>query len=413
MQKILFINRSYWPDVEATGQLLTELCEDLAGQFDVSVLCGQPNRNPENAGFKRSGTEIRKNVTIRRVRHTQFEKKRGLLFRAANMLTFFIRAAPAAVFGRCPDTVVVETDPPLLCFIGYLVQRLRGVKLVLYQQDIYPEVAKALKKIPDWFPYRIVRRFFYFVYRRADRIVVLSADMKAHLEANGVDVSRIHVIPNWTDPKAVFPIKERNEFRDSAELNGQFVVMYSGNIGLSQRLETVLDAAECLKDNSNITFVFVGDGASREQFEDDAKRRGLCNVRFFDYQPKAKLAHSLSAADLHLVLLEPALVPLLMPSKIYSVLASGTPCVVLSSQDCELSNIVMENEVGTVCEPHDSEELVRQILMFAEDPDLVKMAGSTARELAVSVYCRENSVAEFAAMISLLSKSDTIESTVV
>ena len=407
MPKILFINRSYWPDVEATGQLLTELCEDLAESFDVSVLCGQPNRNPENVDFKKSGSEVRNNVQVRRVRHTRFEKKRGLLFRAANMLTFFIRATMSAVLGPRPDAVIVETDPPLLCFIGFLVKRIRGAKLVLYQQDIYPDVALAMKKVPGWFPYRIVRSLFYFVYRRADRVVVLSTDMKEHFVASGVDVSRIHVIPNWTDPHAVYPIKESNEFRDLAELNGQFVVMYSGNIGLSQRLETVLGAAETLKDNKQVAFIFVGDGASREQFENDAKRRELANVRFFDYQPKAKLAHSLSAADLHLVLLDPSLAPFLMPSKIYSVLASGTPCVVLSSEECELSNIVMENEVGTVCEPNDSEELVRQILMFADDPDLVRMAGDTARELAVSVYCRENSVAEFAAMLSLLCKSDS------
>jgi hypothetical protein len=114
---VLFINRSYWPDAEASGQLLTELCEDLAGPFDVTVLAGQPNQNPDQVVFRRRGWETRNGVHIRRVRHSQFPK-RFFLGRLINLVTFLLGASLAALIIRRPDIVVVETDPPLLCLLG-------------------------------------------------------------------------------------------------------------------------------------------------------------------------------------------------------------------------------------------------------------------------------------------------------
>src|SRR5690606_38739970 len=137
-------------------------------------------------------------------------------------------------------------------------------------------------------------------------------------------------------------------FRRDHGLEDQFVVMYSGNMGLSQPLEMIIDAAEQLADRTDITFALVGDGARRKQLEEEVRRRGLANVRFFDYQPKRWLSQSLSAADLHVVFLEPVLVPFMMPSKVYSILATGTPVLAVTDPTSELGTLVADDGLGKV-----------------------------------------------------------------
>lgn len=386
--RVLLLNRSYWPDAEATGQLLTELCEDLAEGLDVSVICGQPNHNPDNAPFRRWGKQVRNQVTIRRVPHTMFHKRWRRRWRALNMLTFMFWATVAALLTRRPDVVVVETDPPLLCLLGRFLQRWRGCRLVVYVQDIYPDVAQAIGQLPHWFPYQMVRRIFYQIYRHADLVVVLSQDMQRFLVESGVPPERIAVVPNWVDTRAVYPVKFANSFRREQGLNDRFVVMYSGNMGLSQNLMQLLDAADLLRDRGDIVFALIGDGASREDLEQRAAELNLRNVRFFDYQPKDLLSQSLSAADVHVVLLEPALSALLMPSKIYGVLASGTPAIVLADPNSELARLIEGEDVGLVVRPGDAQRLASQICFCAENTSLMRKLGIRARALAIERFDR-------------------------
>ncbi len=300
---ILFLNRSYWPDAEATGQLLTELCEDLTDRFDVHVIAGQPLQNPTGAVFRRWGTQKRQGVTIRRVWHTTLPK-RWMPFRLLNLVSYLIGAAWAVVWCRRPDVVVVETDPPLLCLLGWLLQR-RGAKLVVYLQDIYPDLGVALGKLPDGRLTAALRRMMFATYRRADRVVVLSRDMRRKVLDAGIDPDKVMCIPNWIDTTQLKPQKHQNAFRtehlqpsDPSHPAPTRLVMYSGNMGLCQRLDDVLDAAERLGDRPEILFLLVGDGASRRRLESEVRERRLGNVRFLPYQPKERLAESLSAADL-------------------------------------------------------------------------------------------------------------------
>ena len=233
-------------------------------------------------------------MTIRRVPHTMFNKRWRRRWRALNMLTFMFCATLAAICSPRPDVVVVETDPPLLCLLGRLLQRWRGCRLVVYLQDIYPDVAKAMGQLPHWFPYGIVRQISYHIYRHADQVIVLSQDMQRFLVASGVPPERIAVVPNWVDTRAVYPVKFANSFRREQGLNDRFVVMYSGNMGLSQNLMQLLDAADLLRDRGDIVFALIGDGALRENLEQRAAELNLRNVRFFDYQPKDQLPQSLS-----------------------------------------------------------------------------------------------------------------------
>jgi colanic acid biosynthesis glycosyl transferase WcaI len=394
LPSVLFLNRSYWPDAEATGQLLTELCEDLPDSLDVTVIAGQPNDNPTGADYRRRGTEFRNGVRIRRVRHTRFNK-RFLPGRIINYLSFLLAAFWAAVWTKLPDVAVVETDPPLLCLIGWYLKRLRGAKLIVYLQDIHPDIAVALGKIRNGWLTRALRRLMFRTYRAADRVVVLSRDMRDRVIDSGVAPERVVCIPNWIDTQQVRPVKHFNAFRERQCRGAKFVVMYSGNLGLCQRLEDVIAAASHLRDRRDILFLLVGEGVLKSQLIEQVLDLGLPNVRFLPYQPKSKLAESLSAADLHLVPLDPRVASCLMPSKLYGVLASGTPLVAVATDRCELAELIRQHAIGVVAQPGDPEALAGILRNLADHrTDLLGMGGR-ARQLAIAEYDRKQVTGRF------------------
>jgi glycosyltransferase involved in cell wall biosynthesis len=396
--RVLFLNRSYWPDAEATGQLLTELCEDLAPALDVTVIAGQPNDNPSGAAFRRRGVEVHQGVRIRRVWHTRFAK-RFLPGRIVNYLSFLVAAFWAAVWIERPDVAVVETDPPLLCLIGWYLQRVHGAKLVCYLQDIHPDIGIALGKLRDRWPLRLLRRLLFHVYRRADRVVVLSRDMRDRIVQGGVDPQRVVCIPNWIDTSLVRPVKQDNPFRRQHDLAGQFVVMYSGNLGLCQRLEDVVAAASYLRDRADILFLLVGEGSLKPQLERRVEELRLTNVRFLPYQPKTELAASLSAADVHLVPLDERVAACLMPSKLYGVLASATPFIAVAPDDCELSELALEHGAGVLAPPGEPEALAEVIERLADATWDLEEMGHRARRLAETHYDRTTVTAQFLGLL--------------
>lgn len=389
--RLLFINRSYWPEVEATGQLLTELCEDLAAEFAITVICGPARKVSGDVPADADKLTEHRGVRIRRIRHTQFDKA-SFAGRLINILTFQAAATWSALTSPRSDVVIVETDPPLLCLLGRALQLVRRTRLVCYLQDIYPDVAVALGKLRTGMLSKALRNVFFRIYRQSDAVVVLSRDMRNLLAEGGVPAERIHVVPNWVDTQAVRPMKAGNRFRAAHGLADKFVVMYSGNLGMSQDLPRVLKAAELLRGNGQIVFVFVGDGAERKNLERIAQERRLGNVRFFDYQPKAELATSLSAADLHLVVLRPEIRQLLMPSKVYGALASGTPILLLAAPDCELAQMVRDHDLGAVVSGSTPRELAMAIELMASRPDALRRQAASARAFSEAHCSRAGSV---------------------
>ena len=402
--RLLFVNRSYWPDAEATGQFLTELCEDLAEQFDVTVIAGQPNQNPAGVAYRTHGVEVHRGVTVHRVWNSRFPKS-FLPGRVINLLSFLVGATLAALRVQRPEIVVVQSDPPLLCFLGALLKRWRGARLVVHLQDIYPDLAVALGKVPDNGLLRGLRGAMARTYRRADRAIVLSRDMQTHVASFGVPAERVVRIPNWVDLDQVYPYPEPNPFRQRHGLEGRFVVMYSGNLGLCQPLGEVVEAAALLRDRPEIVFVLIGDGATRKTLEKAVHERGLENVRFLPYQPKAELAQSLSAADVHLVPLDPRVVSCVMPCKIYGVLAAGRPALVLAPEACELAELVRDGELGRVVPPGQPAALAEAIRWCAASPQSLAAMGVRARHQAEAEYGRAHCVAQIAAVLQELLPS--------
>lgn len=394
--RLLMINRSYWPDTEATGQLLTELCEGLSEEFEVHVLAGQPNVALTAETWR--DRQERNGVRIHRVQHAQFPK-RSIFGRALNFLSF-VRACHKHI-GQLPqpDIVVFETDPFLLPFVADRYCRRTGAAMVGWLQDIYPDVAVALGKVRNSWAIRRLRKSLFAIYRRCQRIVVLSRDMRELMAEGSVSADRLTIIPNWADTERVQPVSGENRFRQAIQAGDRFVVMYSGNMGLTQRLEEFVEAASLLRDEAGILFVFVGDGARRRDLESLVAERGLTNAIFRDYQPLSELSHSLGAGDLHLIPLTAELSRCLMPSKLYGVLAAGRCFLTNAPAGSELHDIAVGGKLGFTVPPGRPDLIAAKIREIAADRETLNAMNSAARREAEQKYTRADSIRRFAACL--------------
>jgi glycosyltransferase involved in cell wall biosynthesis len=394
--RTLFINRSYYPDVEATGQLLTELCGDLARQHDVTVIAGRPNFVAANKPLPFH--ETHQGVSVVRVRNLRFSKV-GMAGRAAGLASYLLLAFWAALRQRRPDVIVVETDPPALGALGALLKWWHRCPMVFYLQDLFPEVGIALGKFRPGLLTSFLRWLTNVGLRHADRVVVLGEDMKRIVLQRGVTPERVAVIPNWADTRALRPTAGPNPLRAEWAEGGKFVVMYSGNLGLSQGLDGVLEVAAQLRDDP-VTFLFVGEGAARPGLTARAAELGLQNVRFLPYQPKERLGQSLTAADLHLIPMRRGLAGCMVPSKLYGILAAGRAYVAAVDKDSEVAAVTAAHETGLRVEPEAPEDMVRAIRWCMEHPEELQAMGERGREVAETYFDRARSVALFDEVLS-------------
>ena len=408
---ILFLNRSYWPDTEATGQLLTELTTDLSQWFDVTVIAGRPNHVDQDANPDSGLADDYRGVTVRRVWHSRFSKYSSL-GRLINLATFTLAAWRAARrLSRQPDVIVVQSDPFFLPLIGRRLQlRYGNCPLVCYLQDLYPDVAVAVGKVREGWLTQTIRKLLFNVYRHSQKVVVLSTDMRQRCKEYGVPTETVEVVSNWADTNDVRPIKSNNAFRRQHGLEDRFIVMYSGNMGLAHDLDTLLDAANLLRDREDLEWVFVGDGARRESAIHRAEQLGLSRIRFLPYQPRSFLTHSLSAADVHLVSVRPRTTACVMPSKFYGILASGTPSVAVVDPETELSELINKHEVGFTCVPGDAQSLAERIRELADNAELKDRLGNNSRRLAESEFSRSRQTARMAELLCRVLGRDLPES---
>ena len=394
--RVCFFNRSYWPDFGATGQLLTELAEDLVAYHgcEVTVVAGYPLHG--RAGV--AARETRRGVTIVRAAGTTLSPRR-FTGRAANYLTYFGSACAAGLRIPPPDIVVALTDPPIVGLAALLAARRHGARFVFLCQDIFPEVAVLLEDFQNRAVNKSLEMVNRFLVRQADAIIALGDTMKARLvEGKGADPARISVIHNWADCTAVAPGPKDNAFARAHRLHDRFVVMHAGNIGLSQNLDVLLEAAERLRAHDGVRFLFVGDGSRRAALETRARERSLHNVSFVPYQPREEMVSSYATADLFLVSLKPGLAGYIVPSKLYSILAAGRPYVAAVDEACEVADITSRHQCGFVVRPGDADALAGRILDVYRNAPLAAELGRRAREAALA-FDRRRQTAAYAALL--------------
>ena len=396
MAKILFVNRSFWPDTDATGFLLTELTEDLSRDHQVTVICGPANTSKARA-WPLLRREDHGGVKIVRTFGARFSK-RNLAVRIANLGIYWIQALIAALRERA-DVIIAETDPPLLGLLGAIVKRLKGGPFIFYCQDLYPDIAEATRGLRSRPVLAFLRWCNEFACRNADAIVVLGSDMAGRLECKGVAADRIVVIPNWIDCGKVKPqLPPRGSIRNA----GGFVVMYDGNFGWSQDLGTVLDAAELMRDDPHVKFVLIGDGCRKNSLARQARLVRLPNVEFGERHPPSAISEVLAAGDLQLIPLVTGAAGCLVPSKVYGILAAGKPFVAMMEPEAEVARLAVESDVGFVVPPGNAQELARTISHAMKNPALLEEMGERARALAEHSYDRCLITRRFAELVEAM-----------
>jgi colanic acid biosynthesis glycosyl transferase WcaI len=343
--RILVLNQYYWPGVEATAQLLAQLCEALARDYDVTVVTGNLH------GHDLPSEETRNDVRIVRTRSTSYDRTQ-LHHRAVNYATYLGDSARTGLRGERPDLVLCMTDPPVVGDVGLLVARHFGVPLLVISQDVFPEIAERIKRIEQPVVLGALRSLVALYLRRADRVVAIGETMKRRLEQKGAPPARVVVIPNWVDTAELTPQPRAIEWSDAHGLGEQFVVMHSGNIGHAQDLDTLVRAATFLRDVQQLRIVVIGFGARHGEVTRLAQQLEVTEtVKFFGYQPRELLPLSLASGDLHYVGLARGLAGYVVPSRTYGVLAAGRPVLVSADPESETVRLVEEAGCGLVLPP--------------------------------------------------------------
>lgn len=389
LKRILVLNQYYWPGVEATAHLLTDLCEGLAREYDVEVVTGVLHeREDEPRRLTRNG------VAIRRVRSTSYDRT-GLAARAANYFTYLGSALGAGLRTRRPDVVLCMTDPPMVGVVGLAVARRFGVPLVVVCQDVFPETAVRLHRLTNPVAVGTLRRIVRTYLRRADCVVSIGETMSRRLEAKGTPRHRIVVIPNWVDSGEITPTPRDNEWAQENDLVGRFVVMHSGNVGHAQDLENLVRAAARLRDLDRLEVVIVGFGARHAAVSELAAEVGATNVRFLPYQPREVLSASLSSADVHYVGLARGLAGYVVPSRVNGILAAGRPLIVAADAESETAWLVDAAGCGVVVPPGDPAALAEAIrLAYLGKLDLAAL-GAAGRSWIEQHRGRDTALARY------------------
>jgi colanic acid biosynthesis glycosyl transferase WcaI len=340
-------------------------------------------------------------VAIRRLWATSLGK-RTLFHRGLDYASFYASAALAMAAMPRHDVVLALTTPPLIAAAGLVARFLKGTKLAYWVQDLYPEVAVAFGALGAGSPAaRLMGAVSRAVLSRADAVVALGESMRRRCVAAGAVPGRTAVIPNWSDGSAVRPVPHQaNPLRAGMAAGAGCLVMYSGNIGRGHDVETLLGAARALRGRRDVAFLFAGEGARRAEVERSAGE--LPNVRLGSYQPRERLAESLSAADLHLVSLSAELEGLIEPSKLYGIMAAGRPALFVGPPGSEVALTVEREKCGVALRNGDSVGLAAAIAGLADRPSERERMGHAAREALLARYDRRVATGRFCDLLRSL-----------
>ena len=388
MQRVVFLNRFFYPDHSATSQILSDLAFHLAATGrDVRVVTSPMRYDHKDAHL--APEEFVKGVHVSRVSTTRFGRA-ALPGRAVDYASFYASAwrLLRKTLER-NDILVAMTDPPLVSIPALRAAKSRGAHLVNWLQDLYPEVAIELG-VPV-LNGRLGKAVSYLrdqSLRSAAANVVVGARMADKLRDR--NVNNVHIIHNWTDDRQIAPLRHPdNPYRRLWGLQGKFVVGYSGNLGRAHEFDTLLTASRILRRHTNIVFLFIGGGHRFDALADQVKAQGLdAGFRFIPYQDRSLLKQSLGVADLHWLSLKPALEGLIVPSKFYGIAAAGRPTIAITAPDGEIAKLVQENGCGLVIAPGRGDELAAAILRLSNGPGALATMGANARTMLDAQFTR-------------------------
>jgi colanic acid biosynthesis glycosyl transferase WcaI len=400
MRKIWIVSEVYYPDEQGTAYYMTGLAEGLTPHFDVNVLSGYPTVTARGTPVRRK--ETLNGVRIIRCRGTAFNKE-VVLLRLINLLTSSISVLFTGMLKiRKGDMVLSVTGPHILHYLIRITAFLRGAKSILRVDDVYPDALVVMGMVGRKSPIALgLAGANRILYRSADCIVALGRDMKALiLKKLGSRADHVIIIPNWADIDSVIPTpKTDNPLLRELRLADKFVVQCAGNMGRAQGIENMFAAAGLLKDEPDISFLFVGSGARRPWMENEAQNKNLGNVALLNQRPRSDQSLFLNACDIAMVSLLKGMNGEGVPSRMYNIMAAGKPVIVIANYDSESAMVVMEEGIGWVVPPDRPEQLANAIMSARSDPERLARMGRRARRAAETKYSRDIIVEAYKALI--------------
>jgi glycosyltransferase involved in cell wall biosynthesis len=394
---VLILNQTFHPDVAATAQHMWDLAQHLAAHgHRVTALTSRHlygTSRPAGEAYEKIG-----NIEVHRVGGTSYGKG-GLLKRSADFGSFYAAAGLKLVQLPAPDVILALTSPPLIAGLAMMQRKFRmsdggrPVRFVYHVMDLYPDAAVASGLFrAGGATDRALGQVTAQTLRSADGVIALGRDMRDRILARYgryVRAGRIHVVPPWADGRELYPIgKSDNPLAVEMGLGDTFNVVYSGNLGVAHDVRTIIEAIELTAGNERIRWLFIGGGKGFDQLRDQASASHRPHVRILPYQPRERLNESLNLADVHLVSQLPPFVGLVVPSKLFGIMAVAKPTIMIGPAGAECSRILAEHDAGLVIPNGDARGLAGAIERLAGDAEAARAIGRRAREAFERRYDR-------------------------
>ncbi|MBZ0312019.1 glycosyltransferase family 4 protein [Clostridium butyricum] len=403
-KKMLVYAHYFYPDVASTGQILTELCDGLKENFDITVICVVPSYSgkiDEKYKKHRFYEEEIGNIKIIRVRVPEFNKSKKVS-RIINLISYFINAIIATFNLQKQDYVFSISQPPILGgLLGVIGKVIKKGKLIYNIQDFNPEQTIAVGYSKNKFLVNIALYLDKFSCKMSNKIILVGRDMQQTLNNRFVKsyLPNNIVINNWIDEKSIYPLSNNNttvyEFKERYNLQNKFVIMYSGNIGLYYDLENLIKIIGKFNNRDDVKFAFVGDGTIKKNIENYALENNLKNVVFIPYQEKSNLNYSLNAADVHFVVNSKGIKGISVPSKLYGVMACGKMILGILEKGSEARIIIEESGCGICSEPEDYEDIYIKIKYILDNKQLAEVIGEKGRKYLEKNLTKELSISKY------------------
>jgi len=408
--RILVITPHFEPDTAPTGIIVTSLVEQWVKQgHQIEVVTSLPWYEKHEVETHWKGRlfrrEEKESVIVTRL-HPFPQDKNKLFRRLLSFLAFSFLAAIASLLKKGPFDAVIALSPPLtLGNVGKVAALRHRCKLILNLQDIFPDIAVALGKIKSRSSIKLLEKYEKFTYSGSDAITVLSRDLEENVNKKIERIKippQMEVIPNFLISSSIKPQDRLTSYRKEHQLGKKLVVMYAGNLGNSQSFELITDAARKHDERDDIVYVINGGGVMSDRLKQQANE--LKNLVVVDYQPIERLSEVLATADLHLVPLRTGLGGMSVPSKIYSVFASGRPVIASVDSGTEIERIVAESEGGIAVPPDDFDSFIFALEGLIENPKLLEEMGNKARVWLENCYSSKTIADSYLDLIRRLNR---------
>lgn len=399
---VCILTQYFYPDLPGTAKIAKDLALGYAKNgFIVNVYTGSPAYSVVNDSNYQIFND---NVRVHRVYSPRLSRSGNLIrlingFLVALIISFIL-------FFKKNDIIVVDSTSPFLLVITFVIRVIKKTPYIVVVHDVYPDIAIKLGVISKSSPLALIWKNVYrWVYQWSSRIVVLGSNMEQIIskDLKKSTKTKIEIIPNWADGNVIKPSSSKKcELKKRMGFEDCFVVIYSGNMGLTHDIDTILKSAEKLMANPKITYLLIGGGGQFNSAVKFISDKGLNNVKILPYQPEDLFPKYLACADVALVTLASGMEGLSVPSKIYSSLAAGLPIIGIVNEPSEIATIIAESQCGYRSSPKNVDALVGVIKQLYADSDNVGQMGVNARREFEKKYSKEIGVRKHITLVNVV-----------